>query len=130
MIALLVRWFAPRIGEKYARFAAWAVVIVAAILFLWGAKALYDHTIISNHDAKQEASTAKADRAADQKASVQKEQDLSRQQYEDQQLTEAVNHAAKDPKIDDTTERRLAFHRCLGLQQRARANGLQPPRCV
>lgn len=130
MISLLIGFFAPRLGEKYAKIAAYAVIVVLAVGLFFGAKKLYDLSVVRNHDAKIEASQAKADRAADQKAAVQKENDLNRQQYEQDQLTQAMDHAPHDPKINDAAERRIAFHKCLSLQQRARANGLQPPACV
>jgi len=112
------------------KFAVIGIAVVLAIAAFFGAKALYDHSIVKAHDAKVEASAAKADRKADQKAADQAAKDLARRQYETDQLTEAMRNAAKDPKIDDDRERALAFHRCLGLQQRARQNGLKPPRCV
>lgn len=99
-------------------------LILAAVGLFFGAKAIYDHSVVSKHDAKIEASQAKADRAADQNASVAKEHDLNRQNQEADELIKVQENAKS------TTDRRLAFHRCLRLQQHARENGLQPPRCV
>lgn len=130
MIAFLVGLIAPTVGEKFAKPLVYLGLILAAVGLFFGAKAIYDHSIISAHDTKVEASAAKADRAADQKAADQKAADEQRRNFEADQLVEAMSHAAKDPKVDDRVERNLAFHKCLSLQQRARANGLQPPRCV
>ncbi len=131
MIALIAGFFLNRgASPKNARAYSWALVIVAAVLLLWGAKALYDHSIIANHDNAIEASAAKADRKADEKAANQRVADDARRAQEQDQLVEAIKNAPKDPAIDDDRERALAFHRCLSLQQRARANGLKPPTCV
>lgn len=108
----------------------YAGLIVLAIAAFFGAKALYDHSVISGHDAKVEASAAKADRKADEAATARAEADQQRRNYETDQLAKAVDNAPKDPNVSDDLERRIAFHKCLGLQQRARENGLQPPRCV
>lgn len=131
MIGLIVGFFLNRgASPKNARAYAWGVVLLAAALLLWGAKALYDHSIVSAHDAKIEASAAKADRKADQKAAEQAAKDAQRLDYETDQLIKAVDNAPKDPNVSDDLERRLAYHRCLRLQQAARANSLKPPRCV
>jgi len=103
---------------------------VLLILILGLGKCAYDRSIIKAHDAQIEASAAKADRQADQKAAVQATKDQQRRDFETDQLTKAVQNAPKDPNIPDDRERALAFHRCLRLQQAARQNGLQPPRCV
>jgi chorismate mutase len=124
MFAFLKLWSLPaKIGA-----AVGAVALLIGLFF--GAKALYDHSIIKAHDAGIEASAAKADRAADTKAADQRVIDITRETQEEDQLKKAVDHAVKDPKIPDDVERNLAFHRCLRLQQAARANGLKPPACV
>lgn len=131
MIALIAGFFLNRgASPKNARAYSWAIVIVTLVLLLWGAKALYDHTVIANHDAKIEASAAKADRKADNAAAIQATKDDQRRAEEGDQLMKAVQNAPKDPAVSDDLERRLAFHRCLRLQQSARTNGLKPPHCV
>lgn len=118
------------IPQRFARFAAWALAVIAVILLVLGLKACYDSSIISHHDADVNLNAAREDRKADQKAAEQRDKDFARQQYEQDQLTEAVKNAPKDPNIPDDRERALAFHRCLRLQQDARAGGLKPPACV
>jgi hypothetical protein len=130
MIGMLIGALAPRLGERAARPVAWIIVIIGAILLLWGAKALYDASVIDKHEDKVEASAAKADRKADQIIAEQAERDLNRRQQEAEQLTEVMKRAATDPQIPDDRERAIAFHRCLSLQQAARENGSKPPRCV
>lgn len=124
MIGMLIGLIAPTFGEKAARPIAWLIIIAAAVALFFGLKACYDQSIVTKHDAKIEASAAKADRAADQKAAEQKEHDLARQNEEADQLIKVQANAKTE------ADRRLAFHRCLRLQQRARENGLVTPRCV
>lgn len=112
------------------KFVVWGGIVLLAIGLFFGAKALYDHSIIDAHDTKVNLEAAKADRAADQAAAEQAAKDKVRLDFEQDQLEGAVKNAPKDPNVADDTERRLAFHRCLRLQQRAAANGLEPPRCV
>ena len=130
MIGWIVGLIAPTVGEKAAKPVAYALLAIGVILLLWGGKCAYDASVVNNYKTKVEASAAKADRKADQKAADQAATDLARRQYETDQLTEAMRNAPKDPTVPDDRERALAFHKCLGLQQRARDNGLEPPRCV
>lgn len=123
-------FLAPLFG-KFAKPAGYVLTALLAIGIFFGAKAIYDHSVISKHDAKIEASAAKADRAADQNAAAAETDNTARQNYEADQLIKAGNDAPKNnPGVDPATARRLAFHKCLSLQQRARENGLKPPRCV
>ena len=130
MIGWLVGLLAPRVGEKFARPLAWALIVVVAIGLFFGAKALYDQSVIDDHDAKVNLDAAREDRKADNAAAERRLEDMARRDYETDQLMKAMRDAPKDPKIDDARERSLAFHRCLRLQQAARENGLQPPACV
>lgn len=121
LVAMVIGWGVP---EKFAKpFIAIMGVAMLAILF-FGGKALYDHSVIAKHDAKVEASQAKADRKADNKASEQRDIDNARRSAETQELNDVVK-ANPDP-----VERKRAFYRCIRLQQSARANGSKPPSCV
>jgi len=105
------------VGGLFAAFA-----LVGTFL---AAKALYDHRVISNHDAKQVAATAKADRKADAKAADERRVDDSRLGAEATALEQVeVSHAT-----DDARTRRIARQQCLRAQQAARASGSQPPAC-
>jgi hypothetical protein len=99
-----------------------AVALLIALLAI--GKCTYDRSVIRNHEAKQEAATAKADRKADQKAAEQRRADDSRSTIEVQQIKEAVNEAGNDPAA-----RRAAYYRCVRVQQAARKSGKQPASC-
>lgn len=126
LVGLLVgrRIFGTVIGEKGARAMAFAIIALAVLVALGTAKCLYDRAVISRHAAGQEAATAKADRKADAKAAEQRRADDARIVQESTQLEKVQANANTE------MERRLARHRCLRLQQSARAEHRQPPTCV
>jgi hypothetical protein len=121
----LIGWLiAKGVSQRFARPLAFLLLAIAAAAAMGGAKCAYDAAVISRHEAKQEAATAKADRKADGKAAAQRQDDDRRLTQEEQQLEEVQKHAPTD------LDRRLAFHRCLRLQQSARAEGREPPACA
>jgi hypothetical protein len=114
------------LGPKFGKFAKpliYGVLGLLILLALWGGKCAYDKSVITKHDAKVEAATAKADLKANDHAAEQRRADDARLTQESQQLKEAQNGATTD------LDRRLAFQRCLRLQQGARRDGKQPPSC-
>jgi hypothetical protein len=48
MIALLASWLAPIVGQKFAKAAAWAAIIIVAIPTLLLLKTCYDNSVIDN----------------------------------------------------------------------------------
>lgn len=124
MFALLAG-LALKVGvpQRFAK----AVGIFAAIIFLIGAlaglKACYDHSIIANHDARQDAANTKADRKADENAATRRRADDTRLNAEATALKEATKNA------QTPHDRRVARQRCIRLQQAARAAGREPPSC-
>jgi ABC-type nickel/cobalt efflux system permease component RcnA len=82
MIALLIGWLAPTIGEKWAKPLAYALLIISAALLLWGAKALYDRSVVNHHEqqveqrAKPATDQAATERANDAIANAKHEEDL------------------------------------------------------
>lgn len=125
---MLIGWLAAKAGglgvaPRFVRPVAWGVTIIGAVLLLWGGWALVKSSIISTHETKRELKQERADRKADTKVGEMRRQDDARQRQERQELEGAVNHATSD------TDRRIAFHECLELQQRARRERRQPPTC-
>lgn len=96
--------------------------IVLAIGLFFGAKALYDRSVIKAHDNKREAQITKADRKADATAAVERRVDDARLNTETQELKEAVREAAP-------VDRRRAYYECLAKLQDARARNQSPPAC-
>jgi hypothetical protein len=124
LIAWLAKAVAGTVGERFAKPAAWAIVIVGAGLILWGGWALLKSSIISTHETRRELRQSQADRTADTKVGEMRREDDTRLRQERQQLEGAADHATSD------VDRRIAFHQCLELQQRARRERRQPPACV
>jgi hypothetical protein len=120
LIALALKLGVP---PKFAKAATIAALFVLAMSLLALGKCAYDRSIINTHEAKQEAATAKADRKADTAAAEQRRVDDSRLTTEAQELNRSTDHAQTD------LDRRLAFQRCLRLQQAARAKHGVVPAC-
>lgn len=119
ILALLIRLGVP---ERFAKAVAIGIAVMAALALLAGLKSCYDHRVIENHDARQDAANAKADRTADTHAADQRVADDNRIATETTGLQEA-QHA---PTPHD---RELARQRCIRLQQAARASGGVAPTC-
>jgi hypothetical protein len=130
MIALLSGWLVKKGAGKAAKPLAWTIIILAAVALFWGAKAAYDASVISSNDAKVEASAQREGRAADAKAAEQRSEDQTRLHNEADELrkvtSDGLPSTAPQAPLDDA---RRAYHRCVRLQQAARANGERPPPC-
>jgi hypothetical protein len=120
LVAMLIGWGVP---AKFAKPLLIAVGVLLLLGAIFAAVKLHDRRVIDTHEAKQEAATAKADRKADDHAAEQRRSDDARLTQEQQQLQGSTTHAQTD------LDRRLAFQRCLRLQQAARAAKRQPPTC-
>jgi uncharacterized protein HemX len=111
------------VPQRFAKAAGILGAVMLLIALLGLGKCAYDRSIIKAHTARQEASNARADRKADTRAAETRRSDDARLAQEQQQLERAQANAQND------TDRRLARHRCLRLQQAARAAGREPPAC-
>jgi hypothetical protein len=124
MFAMLIGMLAPTVGEKWAKPAAIGLLVALAVAFMGLGKCAYDRSVIAKHDAKVEASTAKADKKADNHAADQRRTDDARSTDEATQIKEAVNEAGNDPAA-----RRAAYYRCVRAQQSARRDRKPSPDC-
>lgn len=122
LVAIVEGWLGPQFA-KFAKPLIWIAFALLILAALWGGKCAYDKNVVATHDARQDAASAKADKKADDNAADQRRVDDARLSQEAQQLKGAQNGATSD------LDRRLAFQRCLRLQQSARSNGKQPPAC-
>ena len=112
------------LGEKGARVLAYVGLAMLVLALLGTAKCAYDRSVISRHEAKQEAATAKADRKADARAAEQRREDDARTSTEDKEIEEAINEARASG-----TDPRAAYYKCIQLQQAARKLGKPPADC-
>jgi hypothetical protein len=112
------------IPARFAKGAVIAALVACLVIGLGIGKCAYDKRVIANHEAKQEAATAKADRQADAKAAEQRRADDSRSTDEATEIKETINEAGNDPAA-----RRAAYYRCVQLQQAARRERKPPADC-
>ena len=125
-MGVLVTWLVSAgLSERWARKAAIALLIAAAILLLWLGKLAYDRALVTRHDATQAAETATADRAADAKAATQRRADDARLQAEAAELEKVTHNAASTDPLGP----RRAYYDCVRLQQQARELGRLTPAC-
>lgn len=124
MLSFLITAATGLVGPKWAKPLVYAALALAAVGIFFGAKAIYDHNVIANNNAKVEAKTAKADRQADTHAADQRRKDDNRLTNETEELKRSTDHAQTNH------ERSLARARCIRLQQSARAAGRQSPSCA
>jgi hypothetical protein len=125
VIPLSLISLAAKIGipEPFRKAAVIGAGVILLLLAAFVVVKIHDHRVISAHEAKQDAATAKADRAADNHAAEQRRTDDARLTQEAQQLKEAPSHAKTNH------DRSSARFRCIKLQQDARAAKRQPPAC-
>lgn len=69
LLSLFARWGLP---EGLRRFAAYATLAVAAVALLWAAKAIYDRSVIREHEAdmKRKVEAISSEAAEDAKGAV------------------------------------------------------------
>lgn len=124
--------FAPLIGlalkagipQKYAKFAVIAVLVTLLTAGLGVAKCAYDRSVIEDHEARQEAANARADRKADTKAAEQRRADDARTTTESAEIKEAIDEAHRTG-----ADARAAYYDCVRRLQAARRNRQPPPSC-
>lgn len=112
------------IPQRFAKAAVIATGIVLLLLAVFAAVKIHDHRVIAQHEAKQDAANAKADRKADAKAADQRRADDARLAQETQEANNAVTEARRNG-----ADPRSAYYRCVELQQAARAANRVVPTC-
>jgi hypothetical protein len=112
------------VPAKFAKPVLIAGLFVLALAALGLGKVAYDRSVIRQHEAKQDAATAKADRKADTHAADQRRTDDARSTAESAEIKEAVDEArriGRDP--------RAAYYECVRKQQAARRERKPPADC-
>jgi uncharacterized protein HemX len=112
------------IPQRFAKAAVIAAMVIALIAALGIGKCAYDKRVIANHEAKQEAATAKADRKADAKAAEQRRTDDSRSTAEATEIKETIDEAKRTG-----ANPRAAYYECVRKQQLARRTHKPSPDC-
>ena len=122
---LIARLVTLGIPAKFAKYALFGGLALLVLILLGTAKCSYDKGVIRKHDAATTAAIAQADQKANDAAAIQRTNDAARVTQETDQLDKVQSNVQQDPQ-----SRRVAFYRCLSLQQRARQGGLVAPTCV
>ncbi|MBA3670248.1 MAG: hypothetical protein H0W71_09360 [Sphingomonas sp.] len=117
MTAIIARLIALGCPPALAKPLMVAVAALALLGAVAGIKGCYDRRVVSHHNAKVEAATAKADRKADSHAAETRIADQARANAESTQISEALHEAGTDP-----IARRRAYYDCVRKFQSARAN--------
>lgn len=95
MIGFLIPFAVKMVGPRFAKPLIYAVLIVLAIGAFFAAKALYDRSIIREHDARQEVEaikrTAERERAATTADEVQRRRDEAEATELQKEVDNAVN---------------------------------------
>lgn len=73
--AFILKWLTARVGQRFARPAAIALAIIAAVLMIFVAKALYDRRVIADHEAEQGAADIERTANANAAATVERAHD-------------------------------------------------------
>jgi hypothetical protein len=70
IITFLAANFVPKlVPEPLRKAAAWAILITAAVAFLWTAKIMYDRSIVHDHEQERAAKSIDArDKSAEERA--------------------------------------------------------------
>ena len=123
MGSLIAFLLAKGVSERFARPLAYLAVAIALGGLLGLAKWGYDRSVIRKYEAPREAAIARADRKADAVVAITRRADDARLVQETTQLKKVEANA------HTVTDRRLARHRCLRLQQAARRERRKPPTC-
>lgn len=98
--ALLIRIVASvGVPERFRKVAGYIGLAIATIALLWRAKALYDRSVIAEHDAKQDVAVIKADAKADDIAGEVAASEQAKVEQENTDARKAAN-AGSDPLGD------------------------------
>lgn len=112
------------VPQRFAKAVTIGVLILLAVGLFFGAKALYDRSVIEDYTSGLGEKVAKEDRKADAKSAEERRVDDARLAAEDQEIKEAITNAGSNPY-----DRRTAYYECVRKQQAARRDGKPPADC-
>ena len=94
MPAFVISAMAGLVGERWARAAAWAALVILIVMALGVAKCTYDGRIIEAHDAKVTQKTLRTDAAANDAAADQRAKDAISNDTAAKERKDAIEQAA------------------------------------
>lgn len=102
--ALALRLIGFGVPQRFAAALSWLTTALAALALLWGAKALYERSVIREHDAKVTAKTTATDAKAKIEAADQRATDTATNAQAEKERSDAINQAV-DGKPSDASVR-------------------------
>lgn len=94
MPAFIISAMAGLVGERWARAAAWAALIILCVAALGIAKCTYDSRVIAAHNAKVTQKTLRTDAAAHDAAADQRAKDAISNDTAAKERKDAIEQAA------------------------------------
>ena len=102
--ALALKLIGFGVPQRFATALSWLATALAALALLWGAKALYDRSVIREHDAKVTAKTIATDAEAKIEAAERRATDTATNAQAEKERSDAINQAV-DGKPSDASVR-------------------------
>ena len=102
--AIALKLIGLGVPQRLAAALSWFITALVAIALLWGAKAMYDRSVVREHDAKVTAKTIATDAAAKIEAAEQRATDTAAIAQSEKERSDAINQA-EDGKPSDASVR-------------------------
>ena len=102
--ALAIKLIGLGVPQRFATALSWVATALATIALLWGAKALYDRSVIREHDARVTTKTIATDATAKIEAAEQRATDTATIAQSEKERSDAINQAV-DGKPSDASVR-------------------------
>lgn len=112
------------IPARFAKVAVIVALIVLAVGTFFGAKALYDRSVIRDHTQKQEGRQTKRERTADTNLELRKDVDEAAARLRQQEIDNATKNIP-----DQAPSARQRARACVELVRQAKAAGQPIPAC-
>lgn len=102
--ALALRLIGFGVPQRFATALSWLTTALLALALLWGAKAMYERSVIREHDAKITAKTTATDAKAKIEAAERRATDTATNAQAEKERSDAINQAV-DGKPSDASVR-------------------------
>jgi hypothetical protein len=112
------------VSQRFAKPVLYAVLLALAVAAFFGAKAIYDHNLVSSHDAKQEAKATKATLKRERAANADEDRGEQHDEEQAAQLETEVQNAIQTHPVEARRSSGPASNAALGeLRGRQSAAG-------
>ncbi len=98
--ALALRLIGFGVPQRFATALSWLTTALLALALLWGAKAMYERSVIREHDAKITAKTTATDAKAKIEAAERRATDTATNAQAEKERSDAINQAVDGAPSD------------------------------